>query len=143
MNADTGLSKEDEEEEDDTMQNTVVLFSSTDKFVLLQVKYGIFCYLEHVQVTLGSQFHKAFFLCFLGHVCCMWQFRARCRGPAASLCSVLPVLPSILCKQQGKHVMTGVIFSCSLCSCGDFISFGFSTPSVDHKDDAKKRLALS
>ncbi|KAK3547847.1 hypothetical protein QTP86_031953 [Hemibagrus guttatus] len=36
MNADSGLSKEDEEEEDDTMQNTVVLFSNTDKFVLLQ-----------------------------------------------------------------------------------------------------------
>ncbi|XP_058265800.1 histone-lysine N-methyltransferase 2D isoform X3 [Hemibagrus wyckioides] len=36
MNADTGLNKEDEEEEDDTMQNTVVLFSNTDKFVLLQ-----------------------------------------------------------------------------------------------------------
>ncbi|XP_047016334.1 histone-lysine N-methyltransferase 2D isoform X1 [Ictalurus punctatus] len=36
MNADSGLSKEEEEEEDDTMQNTVVLFSNTDKFVLLQ-----------------------------------------------------------------------------------------------------------
>ncbi|XP_027026218.2 histone-lysine N-methyltransferase 2D isoform X1 [Tachysurus fulvidraco] len=36
MTADTGLNKEDEEEEDDTMQNTVVLFSNTDKFVLLQ-----------------------------------------------------------------------------------------------------------
>uniref|UniRef100_A0A4W4F3U6 PHD-type domain-containing protein n=1 Tax=Electrophorus electricus TaxID=8005 RepID=A0A4W4F3U6_ELEEL len=36
MTADTGLSKEEEEEEDDTMQNTVVLFSNTDKFVLLQ-----------------------------------------------------------------------------------------------------------
>ncbi|XP_063282135.1 histone-lysine N-methyltransferase 2D [Pelobates fuscus] len=29
-------SKEEEEEEDDTMQNTVVLFSNTDKFVLMQ-----------------------------------------------------------------------------------------------------------
>ncbi|KAG8452374.1 hypothetical protein GDO86_004250 [Hymenochirus boettgeri] len=29
-------SKDDEEEEDDTMQNTVVLFSNTDKFVLMQ-----------------------------------------------------------------------------------------------------------
>ncbi|XP_038138588.1 histone-lysine N-methyltransferase 2D isoform X2 [Cyprinodon tularosa] len=36
MTSDTGLSKEDDEEEDDTMQNTVVLFSNTDKFVLLQ-----------------------------------------------------------------------------------------------------------
>ncbi|XP_078806750.1 histone-lysine N-methyltransferase 2D isoform X4 [Oryzias latipes] len=36
MTSDTGLSKEEEEEEDDTMQNTVVLFSNTDKFVLLQ-----------------------------------------------------------------------------------------------------------
>lgn len=36
--ADTGLSKEEEEgEEDEAMQNTVVLFSNTDKFVLLQV----------------------------------------------------------------------------------------------------------
>jgi len=38
MTADTGLSKEEEEEEDDTMQNTVVLFSNTDKFVLQQVR---------------------------------------------------------------------------------------------------------
>ncbi|XP_048874063.1 histone-lysine N-methyltransferase 2D isoform X4 [Brienomyrus brachyistius] len=36
MTADTALGKDEEEEEDDTMQNTVVLFSSTDKFVLLQ-----------------------------------------------------------------------------------------------------------
>lgn len=36
MTSDTGLSKEEEEEEDDNMQNTVVLFSNTDKFVLLQ-----------------------------------------------------------------------------------------------------------
>ncbi|XP_032377385.1 histone-lysine N-methyltransferase 2D isoform X2 [Etheostoma spectabile] len=36
MATDTGLSKEEEDEEDDTMQNTVVLFSNTDKFVLLQ-----------------------------------------------------------------------------------------------------------
>ncbi|XP_062871993.1 histone-lysine N-methyltransferase 2D [Trichomycterus rosablanca] len=36
LNADTGLNKEDDDEEDDTMQNTVVLFSNTDKFVLLQ-----------------------------------------------------------------------------------------------------------
>ncbi|XP_035595855.2 histone-lysine N-methyltransferase 2D-like isoform X2 [Oncorhynchus keta] len=35
--ADTGLSKEEEQgEEDEAMQNTVVLFSNTDKFVLLQ-----------------------------------------------------------------------------------------------------------
>lgn len=38
MAADTGVTKEEEEEEDDTMQNTVVLFSNTDKFVLLQVQ---------------------------------------------------------------------------------------------------------
>lgn len=37
MTADAAISKEEEEEEDDTMQNTVVLFSNTDKFVLLQV----------------------------------------------------------------------------------------------------------
>ncbi|XP_030052678.1 histone-lysine N-methyltransferase 2D [Microcaecilia unicolor] len=33
---DSSPSKEEEEEEDDTMQNTVVLFSNTDKFVLMQ-----------------------------------------------------------------------------------------------------------
>lgn len=46
MTADTGLSKEEDEEEDDTMQNTVVLFSNTDKFVLLQVQllFNIFNY---------------------------------------------------------------------------------------------------
>lgn len=38
MTADTGISKEEDDEEDDTMQNTVVLFSNTDKFVLLQVQ---------------------------------------------------------------------------------------------------------
>ncbi|XP_044068115.1 histone-lysine N-methyltransferase 2D isoform X2 [Siniperca chuatsi] len=36
MTSDTGLNKEEDDEEDDTMQNTVVLFSNTDKFVLLQ-----------------------------------------------------------------------------------------------------------
>ncbi|XP_037540800.1 histone-lysine N-methyltransferase 2D isoform X2 [Nematolebias whitei] len=36
MTSDTGLSKEEDDDEDDTMQNTVVLFSNTDKFVLLQ-----------------------------------------------------------------------------------------------------------
>ncbi|XP_055079337.1 histone-lysine N-methyltransferase 2D isoform X2 [Periophthalmus magnuspinnatus] len=36
MTADTGLSKEEDDEEDDSMQNTVVLFSNSDKFVLLQ-----------------------------------------------------------------------------------------------------------
>lgn len=38
MTSDSGVTKEEEEEEDDTMQNTVVLFSNTDKFVLLQVQ---------------------------------------------------------------------------------------------------------
>lgn len=36
---DSSPSKEEEEEDDDTMQNTVVLFSNTDKFVLMQVLY--------------------------------------------------------------------------------------------------------
>ncbi|KAI3357429.1 hypothetical protein L3Q82_015860, partial [Scortum barcoo] len=36
MTSDTGINKEEDDEEDDTMQNTVVLFSNTDKFVLLQ-----------------------------------------------------------------------------------------------------------
>lgn len=38
MTSDTGINKEEDDEEDDTMQNTVVLFSNTDKFVLLQVQ---------------------------------------------------------------------------------------------------------
>lgn len=38
MTTDTGLNKDEDDEEDDTMQNTVVLFSNTDKFVLLQVR---------------------------------------------------------------------------------------------------------
>lgn len=38
MTSDTGIAKEEDDEEDDTMQNTVVLFSNTDKFVLLQVQ---------------------------------------------------------------------------------------------------------
>ncbi|KAM4563268.1 histone-lysine N-methyltransferase 2D isoform 2-T2 [Odontesthes bonariensis] len=36
MTTDTAVNKEEDDEEDDTMQNTVVLFSNTDKFVLLQ-----------------------------------------------------------------------------------------------------------
>lgn len=39
MTSDTGINKEEDDEEDDTMQNTVVLFSNTDKFVLLQVQH--------------------------------------------------------------------------------------------------------
>lgn len=42
MTTETGNSKEEEEEEDDTMQNTVVLFSNTDKFVLQQVRISFF-----------------------------------------------------------------------------------------------------
>lgn len=38
MASETGVTKEEDDEEDDTMQNTVVLFSNTDKFVLLQVQ---------------------------------------------------------------------------------------------------------
>lgn len=37
MDTGIGLGKEDEDDEDDTMQNTVVLFSNSDKFVMLQV----------------------------------------------------------------------------------------------------------
>lgn len=36
---DSSPSKEEEDDDDDTMQNTVVLFSNTDKFVLMQVPY--------------------------------------------------------------------------------------------------------
>lgn len=34
---DSSPSKDDDDDDDDTMQNTVVLFSNTDKFVLMQV----------------------------------------------------------------------------------------------------------
>lgn len=43
MTSDTGINKEEDDEEDDTMQNTVVLFSNTDKFVLLQVQLLLLC----------------------------------------------------------------------------------------------------
>lgn len=49
LDAEGSPDKEEEEEEDDTMQNTVVLFSNTDKFVLMQVRcYDIklVCYLS-------------------------------------------------------------------------------------------------
>uniref|UniRef100_A0A8C4SFC1 PHD-type domain-containing protein n=1 Tax=Erpetoichthys calabaricus TaxID=27687 RepID=A0A8C4SFC1_ERPCA len=36
MDVDSSPGKDDDDEDDDTMQNTVVLFSNTDKFVLLQ-----------------------------------------------------------------------------------------------------------
>lgn len=49
MTTDTGVSKEEDEEEDDTMQNTVVLFSNTDKFVLLQVQ--LLCHLFNYPVA--------------------------------------------------------------------------------------------
>lgn len=44
---DSSPSKEEEEEDDDTMQNTVVLFSNTDKFVLMQVPYSETWHTEH------------------------------------------------------------------------------------------------
>lgn len=41
------------------------------------------------------------FFFLLGHVCGVWKFWPWCRGPAFSLCSVWPVLPSILCWHKG------------------------------------------
>lgn len=53
LSTDTGVSKEEgEEEEDDTMQNTVVLFSNTDKFVLLQVNNQPFILMSLTPVPL-------------------------------------------------------------------------------------------
>lgn len=37
----------------------------------------------------------------LGHVCGVWEFWPRCWGPSFGLCSVRPVLPSILCWHKG------------------------------------------
>lgn len=55
MASETGVTKEEDDEEDDTMQNTVVLFSNTDKFVLLQVQPT-----AHTQITNNSKLLQAF-----------------------------------------------------------------------------------
>lgn len=62
MTSDTGLSKEEEEEEDDNMQNTVVLFSNTDKFVLLQVwlKLDFFNPLYPIQMHICQSLRQNF-----------------------------------------------------------------------------------
>lgn len=39
--------------------------------------------------------------CLLGHVRGVWEFWPWCRRPSFSLCSVRPVLPSILCRHKG------------------------------------------
>lgn len=64
--------KEEEEEEDDTMQNTVVLFSNTDKFVLMQVRFVGECSIAVVyRLHVGPMFFK---LCLLPLLrICAWS----------------------------------------------------------------------
>lgn len=40
-----------------------------------------------------------------GHVCGVWELWPRCRGPSFGMCSVWPVLPSILCRHKGKLII--------------------------------------
>lgn len=93
MTSDTGVTKEEEEEEDDTMQNTVVLFSNTDKFVLLQVQlecvsnylyFGVFAMLNTAFRSLKSSF------VFVSHFLmnCLFYFRT-CASCVAVLEKVL------------------------------------------------------
>ena len=108
MTTETGVNKEEDDEEDDTMQNTVVLFSNTDKFVLLQVQllFEFFhstcnengsCLLNVMQID--SSFSSHILSSVSGYVCCVWQFWKGCGRAVASLCSVCPVLSSLLCEQ--------------------------------------------
>lgn len=53
-----------------------------------------------------------------GHVCCVWEFWPWCRGPSFGLCSVWPVLPSVLCRYKGMlilyhaaHTTSSIMFS--------------------------------
>lgn len=107
MSSETGVTKEEDDEEDDTMQNTVVLFSNTDKFVLLQVqpthRKKILAYLKHRFANSFYHHHRfnASFH-FAGHVCCMRQLWKGRRGAVAGVRSVRPVLPSLLREQQSK-----------------------------------------
>lgn len=124
MTSDTGISKEEDDEEDDTMQNTVVLFSNTDKFVLLQVQllllrdiynypeafavpritvFTFECNINRFIVNLFFHSYSHFLSSVLGYVCRVWQFWKGCRGAVVGLCSVCPVLPSVLCEQQSKE----------------------------------------
>lgn len=101
-------SKEEDEDDDDTMQNTVVLFSNTDKFVLMQVTRA---WRDGQTDRVGQT------LCLLcqplsphsqplptpGHVRGVRQLRAWGRGASPCLLPVLPVLPPLLCQQQGEE----------------------------------------
>lgn len=100
MAAETGVTKEEEEEEDDTMQNTVVLFSNTDKFVLLQVQ--LFCVRNFLYFEYIFHIFILIFSSILGHVRRVWQFWKGFRGAVTGLCAMRPVLPSLLCQQQSK-----------------------------------------
>ena len=110
MTTEPGVSKEEEEEEDDTMQNTVVLFSNTDKFVLLQVSNStliVSCHWTRYHWIGSVNSWMAFSLSLsVGHVCGVRQLWQGHGGPTAGLCSVCPVLPSILRQQQGKPPVT-------------------------------------
>lgn len=39
-----------------------------------------------------------------GHVCGLWKLWSWCRGPSIGLCSVWPMLPSILCGNKGTFI---------------------------------------
>ena len=141
MTEETGHNKEEGgevEEEDEAMQNTVVLFSNTDKFVLLQVQRCHFTFpftrdiCWHLpgreQNDVKDRELKMWFVTqmlssrpprpvsrgphsFPGHVCRVWQFWEGSRGTAVGLCSVCTVLPSILRKQQGNTPVTDLTHS--------------------------------
>lgn len=105
------------------MQNTVVLFSNTDKFVLLQVQLLLWCDIFNYpksfvvcrttvvtfkcntnRLFVSSLIFPSHFLStVLGYVCCVRQFWKRSGGAVVGLCPVCPVLPSLLCEQQSKH----------------------------------------
>lgn len=59
-------------------------------------------------------FPSHLFLSVLGHVCCVWQFWKGCGGAVAGLCSVCPVLSSLLCEQQSKYNVLNPLICSSL-----------------------------
>lgn len=102
-------SKEEDEDDDDTMQNTVVLFSNTDKFVLMQVTGALregqmdrTAQNSVLPPTLAPCPGSSYGLSSPGHVRGVRQLRARGRGAPPRLLPVLPVLPPLLRQQQGE-----------------------------------------
>lgn len=52
----------------------------------------------------------------LGHVCGVWKFWPWRRGSSSGLCSVWPVLPSILCWHKGTFTTEFVHHTCIILS---------------------------